>query len=119
MAERGRSKRGGGNMKKGTVTHAIVLTAFLFLSIILFRENQILKKQNLILSNNFNSLADRILSLEGRLDRARIHRSDPGEGVVYTPEVGKCGRKKRKKRSADSFKGGNQGYIIRGGAPTN
>ena len=102
-------------MKKGMVTYGIVLAVLLVFSIVLFKENQLLRSQNLALTGNFNNLADKILALE-TLNAPLSYASDPGDGIVYTPEGKKC---REKIRSADYSGGGNQGYITRGGALTN
>jgi len=114
-----RSKKGGVEMKKGTVAYGIILAVLLVFSIVLFKENQLLRGQNLVLSNNFNNLADRIFSLEQMLNAPTPYASDPGDGIVYVPEAEKCGARKQRISTPDYFQGGNQGYITRGGAPTN
>ena len=119
MAINGGSKQGRGKMKKGMVTYGIILAVLLVFTIVLFKENQLLRGQNLVLSNNFNNLADRILSLEQILDTSTPYASDPGDGIVYVPEAEKFGTRKQKISYPDYFQGGNQGYITRDGALTN
>ncbi|MBL7070114.1 MAG: hypothetical protein ISS27_01425 [Candidatus Omnitrophica bacterium] len=105
-------------MRKGMVTYGIILFVLLVFNIILFKENQLLKSQNLVLANNFDTLADRIFSLEQLLNAPLSYASDPGDGIVYAPEVKKCGEGKQKMSSREYSEGGNQGYITWGGAPT-
>jgi len=106
-------------MKKGMVTYVIVLAVLFVFSIVLFKENQLLRSQNLVLANNFDTLANRIFSLEELMSTPLSYASDPGDGIVYIPEVKKFGERKQKIGSREYSEGGNQGYITWGGAPTN